>query len=149
MQMNRIELAGFLGSDPQIRHLGSGTKVATVRLGESYRFMARGKEQEHTNWHNLVFYGVVADAAESFKKGDNVFVEGTMQVRQYTPTDGHRRTHYEVIAKTTHLIAKSRVAKEAPSVNDPGARHASELSEIPVGVSSDGHQEELFYSGRT
>jgi single-strand DNA-binding protein len=149
MQMNRIELAGFLGSDPQIRHLGSGTKVATMRLAESYSFVARGKTQEHTNWHNLVFYGVVADVAESFKKGDNVFVEGTMQVRQYTPTDGHRRTHYEVIVRTTHLISKSRVAKEAPSVNDPGARHASDLDEIPVGAQSNGHMEELFYSGRT
>ena len=103
MQMNRIELAGYLGSDVQIRYLGSGTKVATVRLAESYRFTTRDqKEQEHTNWHNLVFYGPLADIAGVSKKGENIFVSGTMQVRQYTPVDGHRRTHYEVVAKTTH-----------------------------------------------
>lgn len=149
MQMNRIELAGFLGSDPQIRYLGSGTKVATVRLAESYRFTTRDqKDQEHTNWHNLVFYGPLADIAESFKKGENIFVDGTMQVRQYTPVDGHRRTHYEVVAKTTHLIAKSAAAKEVPTATGADERHATTLSDPAVGVEIDAHTEE-FYVGRT
>ena len=149
MQMNRIELAGYLGSDPQTRYLGSGTKVATVRLAESYRFTTRDqKEQEHTNWHNLVFYGPLADMAEGYKKGDNVFLEGTMQVRQYTPVDGHRRTHYEVIARTTHLIAKSQGIKEDPAANVPDARHATTLNEPPAGVEDNAHAED-FYAGRT
>ena len=149
MQMNRIELAGYLGSDSQIRYLGSGTKVATVRLAESYRFTTRDqKEQEHTNWHNLVFYGPLADIAEGYKKGDNVFVEGTMQVRQYTPVDGHRRTHYEVIARTTHRIAKSQGIKEDPAANVPDARHATTLNEPPAGVEDNAHAED-FYAGRT
>ena len=147
--MNRIELAGYLGSDPQTRYLGSGTKVATVRLAESYRFTTRDqKEQEHTNWHNLVFYGPLADIAEGYKKGDNVFLEGTMQVRQYTPVDGHRRTHYEVIARTTHLIAKSQGIKEDPAANVPDARHATTLNEQPAGVEDNAHAED-FYAGRT
>ena len=149
MQMNRIELAGYLGSDPQTRYLGSGTKVATVRLAESYRFTTRDqKEREHTNWHNLVFYGPLADIAEGYKKGDNVFLEGTMQVRQYTPVDGHRRTHYEVIARTTHLIAKSQGIKEDPAANVPDARHATTLNEPPAGVEDNAHAED-FYAGRT
>jgi len=149
MQMNRIELAGYLGSDPQTRYLGSGTKVATVRLAESYRFTTRDqKEQEHTNWHNLVFYGPLADIAEGYKKGDNVFLEGTMQVRQYTPVDGHRRTHYEVIARTTHLIAKSQGIKEDPAANVPDARHATTLNKPPAGVEDNAHAED-FYAGRT
>ena len=148
MQMNRIELAGYLGSDPQSRYLGSGTKVATVRLAESHRFTTRDQqEQEHTNWHNLVFYGPLADLAEGFKKGDNVFVEGTMQVRQYTPVDGHRRTHYEVIARTTHLIAKSPAVKEGPGANAPDARHDATVNDPPVGV-EDSVEAEDFYKGR-
>ena len=150
MQMNRIELAGYLGGDPQSRFLGSGTKVVTVRLAESYRFTGRDqKEQEHTNWHNLVFYGVLADIAEAFKKGDNVFVDGTMQVRQFTPADGHRRTHYEVVVRTAHAIAKSRAAgKEAPAVNEPDDRHAAELGETPIGGQVDAQMQD-FYVGRT
>jgi len=149
MQMNRIELAGYLGSDPQVRFLGSGTKVATVRLAESYTFTSRDqKDHEHTNWHNLVFYGPLADIAEGFKKGENIFVDGTMQVRQYTPVDGHRRTHYEVVARTTHLIAKSGAAKEPPSANDPDTRHTTALDEAPVGAETNAQVED-FYAGRT
>lgn len=149
MQMNRIELAGFLGSDPQTRYLGSGTKVVTVRLAEGYNFTTRDqKEQEHTNWHNLVFYGPLADIAEGFKKGDNIFVEGTMQVRQYTPADGHRRTHYEVVARTTHLIAKIQRSNEGPAANVPDTRHSTTLDEPPAGVPDHPHAED-FYAGRT
>ncbi len=57
MQTNRIELAGYLAAKPELRFLPSGTKVANVRLGETYRFNGRdGKPQSHTNWHSLVFY---------------------------------------------------------------------------------------------
>lgn len=145
MQMNRIELAGYLGGDPQARFLGSGTKVVTLRMAETYRYTARDQtEHEHTNWHNLVFYGPLADIAETFRKGENVFVEGTMQVRQYTPADGHRRTHYEVVVRTTHPIARARTAKEAPPANDPAT---TEISEQPVGVPTDANSED-FYAGR-
>ena len=48
MQMNRIELAGYLGGDPQSRFLGSGTKVVTVRLAESYRFTGRDQKPRDT-----------------------------------------------------------------------------------------------------
>jgi single-stranded DNA-binding protein len=41
MQMNRIEIAGFLASRPETRYLPSGTKVANARLGESHRFKVR------------------------------------------------------------------------------------------------------------
>ncbi len=119
MQMNRIELAGYLGADPQTRFLASGTKVVTVRLAESYRFTTRDqKEQEHTNWHNLVFYGPLADLAEGFRKGLNIAVEGQLQVRQYTPADGHKRTHYEVIVRSTHAIARTE-SEPPPELQQP------------------------------
>jgi len=62
MQKNRIELAGYLGGRPSVRHLPSGTPVANVRMAESYRYTDRNNQtQEHTNWHSVVFYGELAD----------------------------------------------------------------------------------------
>src|SRR3954451_17080141 len=55
MQKNRIELAGYLVTKPEARFLPSGTKVANVRLKESYRFNGTdGKQQTHANWHSVV-----------------------------------------------------------------------------------------------
>jgi single-strand DNA-binding protein len=108
MQMNRIEIAGFLGARPEVRYLPSGTKVANARLGESHRY--KGSDNQavtQTNWHNLTFYNSLADQAITFDKGTNLFVEGAVQQRKFTPKDGSERTVHEVIVQSCHVIANS------------------------------------------
>jgi len=120
VQRNRLEVMGYLATKPAVRYLPSGTPVANVRLGESYRFQdGEGKPQQHTNWHNLSFYGDLSRIAGSFEKGDNLFVEGTIEQRQFTPKgDGVQRIVHEVVVRSCHLIAVSRtgVAKGAAAM---------------------------------
>jgi single-strand DNA-binding protein len=135
MQKNRIELAGHLAAKPSVRYLPSGTPVANVRMAEGYRYTDRNNQpQEHTNWHSLVFYGELADIAATFDKGDNIFVEGTLQTRQFTPKDGSTRTVYEVVARTAHQIMKSPAAKEPAADNDPQAKPSMAEPGVPVEV---------------
>ena len=110
MQRNRLEVLGFLATKPTTRYLPSGTPVANVRLGESYRYQdGDGKTQQHTNWHNLSFYGDLSRVAAAFEKGDNLFVEGTIEQRQFTPkADGVQRIVHEVVVRNCHLIAAAR-----------------------------------------
>jgi single-strand DNA-binding protein len=113
MQKNRIELAGYLATKPEARFLPSGTKVANARLKESYRFTGSdGKQQTHANWHSLVFYGDVADIALSYEKDDNIYVEGSLQQRKFTPADGVTRTIYEVHARSCHKIAVAHAERD-------------------------------------
>ena len=116
MQHNRFQVAGYLAAKPELRFLPSGTKVANARLGESYRF--KGKDQKletHTNWHRLTFYNELADVAVGLEQGDNLFAEGSLQQRQFTPGDGSKRTVAEIVVKSCHLIASSRNARaDAP-----------------------------------
>ena len=126
MHKNLIELAGYLGGAPQIRSLPSGTKVANVSLAEGYRWQSNNGQKEHTNWHKLSFYGVLADVAETFNKGDNIYVDGTLQTREFTPTHGHKRTVHEIVVRSAHIIAPPRgSAPETPSDNHPAADDAS------------------------
>jgi single-strand DNA-binding protein len=108
MQRNRVEVAGYLGKDAQARYLPTGTKVVNLRLAESYTYTDRNKaKQEHTNWHNIVCYGVVGDVAERLAKGDNVFVDGSLQIREFEPNDGSKRRRVvEVVARSVALIAR-------------------------------------------
>lgn len=124
MQHNRFQVSGYLAAKPELRFLPSGTKVANARLGESHRF--KGKDQKfetHTNWHRLTFYNELADLATSFEEGDNLFAEGSLQQRQFTPADGSKRTVSEIVVKSCHLIARSRSvhpeAEGAPDVVTP------------------------------
>ena len=116
MQTNRIELAGYLAARPELRFLPSGTKVANVRLGETYHFAGHdGKEQSHTNWHSLVFYNDIADVAMTYEQGENIQVEGSLQQRKFTPADGSTRTVHEVHVKSCHVIATTRLEREVIS----------------------------------
>jgi|SRR5215472_5830772 len=131
MQRNRIEVAGYLGAKPSLRHLPSGTPVANARLGESYTFKdGDGKTQKHTNWHSLSFYGDLSAIAMTFDKGDNIFVEGSIEQRQFTPKDGVQRTVQEVIVRACHIVAAPRgtAAKQA-TADEPGS--ASEEAPAP------------------
>jgi single-strand DNA-binding protein len=97
MQMNRVVIAGYVSKKPEVRRLPSGTPVANVRVGESVRH-AHGSEEtrELTNWHSLSFYGKLADVAQALKRGDNVYVDGRIEQRQFIARDGSKpRTVHE------------------------------------------------------
>jgi single-strand DNA-binding protein len=129
MQMNRVQIAGYLAAKPEMRFLPSGTKVVNVRLGETYQFAGRdGKAQFHTNWHSLVFYNEVADVATTYEQGENIYVEGSLQQRKFTPADGVTRTVHEVHVKVCHAIAASRIDRRStiPAENVVQEEAASE-----------------------
>ena len=131
MQRNRVEIAGYLGKDAQSRYLPTGTKVVNLRLAESYSFTDRNKaKQEHTNWHNVVCYGVVADVAERFMKGDNAFVDGSLQIREFEPNDGSKRRRVvEVVARSVALIARIPGLPAAQQSDED--QHPEALSALP------------------
>ena len=134
MQKNRIEVGGFLASQPQVRYLPSGTPVATVRLGESYPYLSQGRTEQHTNWHALSFYGDLAHLAKAFNKGDHLFVEGSMEQRQFTPTDGTKRTIWELIVHACHLISDPRPRTSAATLPENAATGNGPASDDwPVG----------------
>lgn len=109
MQKNRIELAGYLAAKPELRYLPSGTKVANARLGESHRYRCQdGQVQTHTNWHSLTFYDDLADVAVTYERGENLYVEGTVQQRKFTPKDGVTRTIHDVVVRASHVIEPAR-----------------------------------------
>lgn len=122
MQKNRIELAGYLAAKPELRYLPSGTKVANARMGESYRYRDHeGQTQSHTNWHSLTFYDDLADVALTFEQGENLWVEGTLQQRKFTPKDGSTRTVYEVVVRSCHLVESPRIERPVAAGAPPAA----------------------------
>ena len=145
MQMNRVEVAGHLAKKPEVRYLPSGLPVANVRLGQTYRFQDSSRQwQERTNWHSLSFYGDLSKVALSFDKGENIFVEGTIEQREFTPKDGAKRVVNEIIVRYCHLIAPARgvvasvaapagtAPQNAESIPDPEGAPLSHDEDWPV-----------------
>ena len=94
---------------PEVRYLPSGMPVANARLGQTYRFQENSQQwHERTNWHNLSFYGDLSKTALALDKGDNVFVEGTIEQREFVPKDGSKRNVNEIVVRYCHVIPQSR-----------------------------------------
>jgi single-strand DNA-binding protein len=127
LQKNRIEVAGYLAPKPVRRFLPSGMPVSNVRLGETYASQdGQGSTQKHRNWHNLSFYGDLADFALTYDKGDNIFVEGSIEQRKFTPAkEGVQRTVHEVIVRNCHLVAPPRGA--AGNATEPDTEPAIDV----------------------
>ena len=125
MQKNRIEIAGYLADKPgPARYLPSGTKVVNARAAESHRYRGHNNEVlEQTNWHNLVFFDRLADFAEACEKGDNLYVEGRLQSRKFTPQDGSARTVHEIIVRSCHIVARVQAGQrdQAEPATPPAA----------------------------
>jgi single-strand DNA-binding protein len=139
MQKNRIELAGYLAAKPELRYLPSGTKVSNARLGETYRYRDHaGQSQSHTNWHSLTFYDDLAELAVTYEQGENLFLEGTLQQRKFTPKDGVTRTVHEVVVKSCHVIESSRFQRESDASPEiPASGQGTNAAEALEGGSHD------------
>lgn len=99
--INKIILVGNLGKDPEIRHTQAGSKIASfsVATSESWQDKTTNERRDNTHWHRIVVFNEnLADIVEKYvKKGNKVYVEGSLQYRKYTDTNGVERNISEIV----------------------------------------------------
>ena len=105
--LNKVILIGNLGKDPELRHTGSGTAVATFSLATSERFKNKqsGEWEEKTEWHNIVLWGKQAETAGQYlSKGKTVYIEGRLQTRKWQDKEGNNRYTTEVVGELMKML---------------------------------------------
>ena len=99
--VNKVILVGNLGADPEIRSLGSGDRVANLRIAtsESWRDRTSGERKEKTEWHRVVIFNdnLVKVAEQYLKKGSKVYIEGAIQTRKWTDNTGVEKYSTEIV----------------------------------------------------
>src|ERR1700744_4108769 len=99
--VNKVNLVGNLGKEPEIRNTQSGKKIVNLRIAtsESWNDKASGERQERTEWHSVVIMNDrLADVAERYlRKGSKVYLEGKLQTRKWTDQSGQDRYTTEVM----------------------------------------------------
>jgi single-strand DNA-binding protein len=119
--LNKTQLIGHLGQDPELRHTQDGTAVVNLTLATSERWKDKaGQRQERTEWHRVVLFGRTAEvAAEYLNKGALLYVEGRLQSRQWQDDAGAQRQATEVIAERMKMLGgKGDKATTAPAAAD-------------------------------
>jgi single-strand DNA-binding protein len=104
--LNKAMLIGNVGSDPEIRTIPSGARVAQFSVATSRRWNDKsGQPQEKTEWHRIVVWEKLVEIIEKYvKKGDRIYVEGEIEYRQYQDKDGVTKYATEIRAREVLLI---------------------------------------------
>ena len=106
--LNKVTLIGNVGSDPEVRTVQGGSKVAQFSLATSRNWNDQsGAKQEKTEWHRCVIwntrFSTLADVAEKYvRKGEKLYVEGEIEYRQWQDKEG--QTRYTTEIKVRELI---------------------------------------------
>lgn len=110
---NHVQVIGHLGSNPEIKILENGTKLARFAVAINETFTnKKGEKITNTQWHNIVAWGNLANIAERIlHKGTHVTVDGKLSTSNYSDKDGNKRSKTEIIAN--ELLVLSNMNKAA------------------------------------
>ena len=92
--INKVELLGRVGTDPEMKYTPNGTAITTLRLATDRR---RQDGETTADWHNVVVWGKSAEAVNQYVgKGQRVYVAGRLVQNAWETEDGQRRSKAEV-----------------------------------------------------
>jgi len=138
--VNKVILVGNLGRDPEVRYTQGGTAVANFTMATTDRWSdTSGEKKERTEWHRIVVWAKQAEiVGEYLRKGRQVYVEGSLQTREWTDREGNKRYTTEVRAQRVQMLgargdgqpAGPSQPEEATAVAD-GSSGGYEEDDIP------------------
>lgn len=92
--LNRVELIGNVGKDPDIRTMPGGDMVVnfSIATSEEWKDKATGDPKKSTEWHNLVAFGHTAKVIADFvHAGDKLRIEGRLKTEEWQTKEGEKR----------------------------------------------------------
>jgi single-strand DNA-binding protein len=105
--LNKVQLIGNLGRDPETRFLPSGEAVANLAIATTDKWTDKqsGEKREATEWHKVSFFGKLAEIAGQYLvKGSSIYIEGSLHTRKYTDKDGVEKYSTEIKGQSMQML---------------------------------------------
>jgi single-strand DNA-binding protein len=117
--LNRVQLIGYLGKDPESKFTPTGKKVTQFSVGITNRWKGReGDPKEFTEWVNIEAWGRLGEVcAEYLKKGSLVFVEGRLKTDRYEDK-GETKFYTKVVALAMQMLDRKPNEEPVLSVEE-------------------------------
>jgi single-strand DNA-binding protein len=131
--LNKIMLIGNVGNDPEVRATTNGARVASLSLATTRTWNGpSGDRQEKTEWHKCVLWnargsgGGLADVVEKYvKKGDRLYIEGSIEYRQWQDREGQTRYTTEVRVREMIMLGSRGGGSSGGDSENGGGRSRS------------------------
>ena len=119
--INKVELLGRVGADPEMKYTASGIAVTQLRLATDR--VRKGGEAE-TDWHSIVVWDKLAEACANYvEKGQRLYVAGRLAQNSWTGDDGQRRYRTEIHAQEVVFLDSARNGSGNGNGVNSGANH--------------------------
>ncbi len=120
--LNRVQLIGRLGKDPESKFTPTGKKVAHFSLAVSQRWKTGGETKEYTEWVNIEAWGRLGEVCQDYlKKGRLVLIEGRLKTEKYEDK-GDTKYFTKVVALSMQMLDSSKPNDEPiMTVEEEGA----------------------------
>ena len=144
--VNKVILIGNLGNDPEIRTFQNGGRIANISLAtsENWKDKSTGERKERTQWHRVVVNNeaLVGICEKYLKKGDKVYVEGSIEYRTWEDREGKTRYSTEITAREVISLSSrgSSNAEDHAGATVPGGK-AESFDDFPEAL--DGEDDDL------
>src|SRR3989449_8721103 len=105
--VNKVILVGRPGRDPELKYTASGVPFCRFSMAtdDTWNDKASGERQERTEWHNIVAWDRLAEICNEYlRKGRLVYIEGSLQTREWDDQDGNKKKITEIRARDMVLL---------------------------------------------
>lgn len=111
--LNKIMIIGRLGRDPEMRYTPSGRPVTSFTVATSRSWnTSEGERRVETEWFNVVAWGNLAEICKQhLSKGQQVYIEGRLQTRNWDDSEGNKHTSVEIVANEMIMLSERREAE--------------------------------------
>jgi single-strand DNA-binding protein len=122
--LNKVQLIGRLGKDPESRSTPIGKKVAHFSLAVSQRWKSAEGDKEYTEWINVEAWGRLGEVCQQYlHKGSLVFLEGRLKTDKYEDKGGETKYYTKVVALSMQMLDRKPEEEPVAAVEEAPAEY--------------------------
>lgn len=131
--LNHIVIMGRLTRDPELRHTGTGTAVASFSLAVDRDFSSKETGERAVDFIDVVAWrGTGEFVSKWFTKGQMAAVSGRLQIRDWTDKDGGKRRSAEIVADNVYFADSKKDRDGGGSYAPRTTEYSDSYSPIPI-----------------
>ncbi len=121
--LNRVQLIGYLGKDPEGRFTPTGKKVTHFSMAITQRWKSQGEAKEYTEWVNIEAWGRLGEVCQEYlKKGSLVYVEGRLKTDR-VEDKGEVKYYTKVVALALQFLDRKPAEEPVMTVEEEAGEY--------------------------
>ncbi len=121
--LNRVQLIGYLGKDPEGRFTPTGKKVTHFSMAITQRWKSQGETKEYTEWVNIEAWGRLGEVCQEYlKKGSLVYVEGRLKTDRFEDK-GETKYYTKVVALGLQFLDRKPAEEPVMTVEEEAGEY--------------------------